>query len=139
MRTEQALPTVDTDGEPRRSEQSNGLGLLWAALLQDLRWHKSLRLVTMIFLISFCDPQKSRREVLTIGFAYTATVFFTYFAMGLGLKGILLHIAPITRYLRRSAGEHLDLRSYRSTEFQRCIRISQTRFRKDKPSVAKVG
>ncbi len=47
-------------------------------------------IATMIFLISFlATRKKSRREIFTIGLAYTTTVYITYFAMGLGLKGIL--------------------------------------------------
>ncbi len=47
-------------------------------------------IATMIFLISFLSTRKKKRsEILSIGMAYTATVFITYFAMGLGLKGIL--------------------------------------------------
>lgn len=50
-------------------------------------------IATMIFLISFMATRKrSRRQILTIGLIYTSTVFITYFAMGLGLKGILEHI-----------------------------------------------
>ncbi len=44
-------------------------------------------IATMIFLISFLATQKRKRsEILTIGLAYTATVYVTYFAMGLGFK-----------------------------------------------------
>lgn len=47
-------------------------------------------IATMIFLISFLGTRKKKRsEILTIGLAYSFTVFATYFAMGLGLKGIL--------------------------------------------------
>lgn len=47
-------------------------------------------IATMIFLISFlATRKKSKREIFVIGIAYTSTVFITYFAMGLGLKGIL--------------------------------------------------
>ncbi len=47
-------------------------------------------IATMIFLISFlATRKKNRKEIFIIGFTYTATVFLTYFAMGLGLKGIL--------------------------------------------------
>ena len=47
----------------------------------------------MIFLISFLATRKRRRgEILIIGIAYTATVFVTYLAMGLGLKGVLEQI-----------------------------------------------
>lgn len=47
-------------------------------------------IATMIFLISFLSTRKKKRsEILSIGLAYTFTVFITYFAMGLGLKGIL--------------------------------------------------
>ncbi len=47
-------------------------------------------IATMIFLISFLATKKrKRREILIIGFTYTATVFVTYLAMGLGLKSIL--------------------------------------------------
>jgi hypothetical protein len=50
-------------------------------------------IATMIFLISFLATRKrSRTEVLLIGLTYTATVFLTYLAMGLGLKGVLEHI-----------------------------------------------
>ncbi|NLG16588.1 MAG: hypothetical protein GX556_04580 [Fibrobacter sp.] len=50
-------------------------------------------IATMIFLISFMATRKrSRSQILTIGLIYTSTVFITYFAMGLGLKGILEHI-----------------------------------------------
>ena len=50
-------------------------------------------IATMIFLISFLATRKrSRTEVLLIGLTYTATVFLTYLAMGLGLKGVLEQI-----------------------------------------------
>ncbi len=50
-------------------------------------------IATMIFLISFLATRKrSRGEILLIGMTYTATVFLTYLAMGLGLKGILEQI-----------------------------------------------
>ena len=50
-------------------------------------------IATMIFLISFLATRKRRRgEILIIGIAYTATVFVTYLAMGLGLKGVLEQI-----------------------------------------------
>lgn len=50
-------------------------------------------IATMIFLISFLATRKRNRgEILLIGAAYTATVFLTYLAMGLGMKGILEHI-----------------------------------------------
>jgi len=49
-------------------------------------------IATMIFLISFlATRKKSKKEIFIIGFTYTATVYITYFAMGLGLKGILEH------------------------------------------------
>ena len=42
-------------------------------------------IATMIFLISFLATQKRKRsEVLTIGLAFTASVFVTYLAMGIG-------------------------------------------------------
>lgn len=42
-------------------------------------------IATMIFLISFLATQKRKRtEILTIGLAFTATVFFTYLSMGVG-------------------------------------------------------
>lgn len=42
-------------------------------------------LATMIFLISFLATQKRKRsEILTIGLSFTAAVFLTYFAMGIG-------------------------------------------------------
>lgn len=44
-------------------------------------------IATMIFLVSFLAMQKRKRsQVLLIGLAYTATVYLTYFAMGIGLK-----------------------------------------------------
>jgi cytochrome c biogenesis protein CcdA len=47
-------------------------------------------IATMVFLISFMATRKrSRAQILTIGLVYTATVFFTYFAMGVGLKSVL--------------------------------------------------
>jgi hypothetical protein len=47
-------------------------------------------IATMIFLISFlATRKKSKKEIFVIGFAYTLTVYLTYFAMGLGLKGVL--------------------------------------------------
>jgi cytochrome c biogenesis protein CcdA len=68
-------------------------------------------IATMIFLISFlATRKKSRREVLIIGLAYTATVFFTYLAMGLGLKGILEHIRAYHQISMTIRWEHLDLR-----------------------------
>jgi cytochrome c biogenesis protein CcdA len=91
-----AGPTVDTDGEPTDALRNKVMdwgffvGSLVAGLTDGIN---PCAIATMIFLISFlATRKKSRREVLTIGLAYTATVFFTYFAMGLGLKGILEHI-----------------------------------------------
>ena len=50
-------------------------------------------IATMIFLISFLATRKrARSEVLLIGLTYTITVYCTYLAMGLGLKGVLEHI-----------------------------------------------
>jgi thiol:disulfide interchange protein len=50
-------------------------------------------IATMIFLISFlATRKKSKKEIFVIGFAYTLTVYITYFAMGLGLKGVLEHL-----------------------------------------------
>ena len=50
-------------------------------------------IATMIFLISFlASRKKGKKEILVIGLAYTSTVYITYFAMGLGLKGILEHL-----------------------------------------------
>ena len=47
-------------------------------------------IATMIFLISFMTTKKRKRnEILSIGLVYSATVFITYLAMGLGLKGVL--------------------------------------------------
>lgn len=47
-------------------------------------------IATMIFLISFLATQKRKRsEILTIGLAYTATVYITYFAMGIGFKHVV--------------------------------------------------
>jgi len=47
-------------------------------------------IATMIFLISFMATQKrTRKQILLIGMTYTATVFITYLAMGLGLKGVV--------------------------------------------------
>jgi|BioPla2DNA2_1021312.scaffolds.fasta_scaffold25690_4 thiol-disulfide isomerase/thioredoxin len=47
-------------------------------------------IATMIFLISFMATQKrTRKQILLIGMTYTATVFVTYLAMGLGLKGVV--------------------------------------------------
>lgn len=50
-------------------------------------------IATMIFLISFMATRKrSRGQILLIGLTYSTTVFLTYLAMGLGLKGILEQI-----------------------------------------------
>lgn len=50
-------------------------------------------IATMIFLISFLATRKRKRsEILLIGITYTVTVFITYLAMGLGLKGVFEHI-----------------------------------------------
>lgn len=47
-------------------------------------------IATMIFLISFMATQKrTRKQILLIGMTYTTTVFITYLAMGLGLKGVV--------------------------------------------------
>lgn len=47
-------------------------------------------IATMIFLISFLATQKrTRSQILLIGLTYTATVFLTYFSMGLGLKEVV--------------------------------------------------
>ncbi len=47
-------------------------------------------IATMIFLISFLATRKrTRKQILFIGMTYTATVFITYLAMGLGLKGVV--------------------------------------------------
>jgi len=50
-------------------------------------------IATMIFLISFMATQKrTRKQILVIGMTYTATVFVSYLAMGLGLKGVVEQI-----------------------------------------------
>lgn len=50
-------------------------------------------IATMIFLISFMATRKrTRKQILLIGLTYTATVFITYLAMGLGLKGVVEQI-----------------------------------------------
>ncbi len=50
-------------------------------------------IATMIFLISFMATRKrTRKQILLIGLTYTATVFVTYLAMGLGLKGVVEQI-----------------------------------------------
>jgi cytochrome c biogenesis protein CcdA len=50
-------------------------------------------IATMIFLISYlATRKKGKKEIFVIGLAYTSTVYITYFAMGLGLKGVLEHL-----------------------------------------------
>lgn len=47
-------------------------------------------IATMIFLVSFLATRKKKKgEILIIGLTYTAAVFITYYAMGIGLKSIL--------------------------------------------------
>ncbi|HON09226.1 MAG TPA: hypothetical protein PLE24_00035 [Chitinispirillaceae bacterium] len=89
-------PSIEMDGEPTDALRNKVMdwgffmGSLVAGLTDGIN---PCAIATMIFLISFlATRKKSRREVLIIGLAYTATVFFTYLAMGLGLKGILEHI-----------------------------------------------
>jgi hypothetical protein len=66
------------------------LGTLVTGLIDGIN---PCAIATMIFLISFLATKKrSRNEIIFIGIAYTATVFITYLAMGLGFKGILEHI-----------------------------------------------
>jgi cytochrome c biogenesis protein CcdA len=63
------------------------LGTLVAGLTDGIN---PCAIATMIFLISFLATQKRKRsEILTIGLAYTATVYVTYFGMGIGLFRIL--------------------------------------------------
>lgn len=63
------------------------LGTLVAGLTDGIN---PCAIATMIFLISFLATQKRKRsEILTIGLAYTATVYITYFGMGIGLFRIL--------------------------------------------------
>ncbi|MCL2843956.1 MAG: hypothetical protein FWE23_00655 [Chitinivibrionia bacterium] len=54
-------------------------------------------IATMIFLISFLTLKKRRKtEVLLIGLLYTATVFITYFSLGLGAFKLLNHLGRFT-------------------------------------------
>ncbi|HEX2956516.1 MAG TPA: hypothetical protein VHO70_06785 [Chitinispirillaceae bacterium] len=63
------------------------LGTLVAGLADGIN---PCAIATMVFLISFMATRKrSRTQILTIGLVYTATVFITYFAMGVGLKSVL--------------------------------------------------
>jgi thiol:disulfide interchange protein len=63
------------------------LGTLVAGLADGIN---PCAIATMVFLISFMATRKrSRLEILIIGLVYTATVYITYFAMGVGLKSVL--------------------------------------------------
>ncbi|MBN1761285.1 MAG: hypothetical protein JW863_23370 [Chitinispirillaceae bacterium] len=78
------LPSVLRD---RAFSMKFFLGTLAIGLLDGVN---PCAIATMIFLISFLATRKrSRSEVLLIGLTYSATVFLTYLAMGLGLKGVL--------------------------------------------------
>jgi cytochrome c biogenesis protein CcdA len=66
----------------KRFHEFTFLGILAAGLIDGVN---PCAIATMIFLISFLATQKRRRsEILTIGLAFTITVFFTYLLMGLG-------------------------------------------------------
>ena len=63
------------------------VGLFAAGFLDGIN---PCAIATMIFLISFLGTQhRKRSEVLTIGLSFTATVFVTYLAIGLGAFKIL--------------------------------------------------
>jgi thiol:disulfide interchange protein len=77
-------------------------------------------IATMVFLISFMATRKrSRSEILVIGLTYTATVFATYFAMGIGLKSVLegishYHlISKIIRWVAAAAAAIIAALSFR--------------------------
>ncbi|MBN1575218.1 MAG: hypothetical protein JW913_01605 [Chitinispirillaceae bacterium] len=54
-------------------------------------------IATMIFLISFLATQKRKRgEILAIGLSFTATVFITYLAMGIGAFKALTFLQKYT-------------------------------------------
>lgn len=66
------------------------VGLTIAGLLDGIN---PCAIATMIFMISFMTVKKrSRREILMIGMAYTATVYVTYLLMGIGALEIILQL-----------------------------------------------
>lgn len=87
-----ASDSVDLDNVLRQKTFNWGFfaGTLVTGLVDGIN---PCAIATMIFLISFLATRKrGRSEILVIGIAYTGTVFITYLAMGLGLKGILEHL-----------------------------------------------
>jgi thiol:disulfide interchange protein len=77
-------------------------------------------IATMVFLISFMATRKrSRIQILSIGLTYTATVFITYFAMGIGLKSVLEEIShyhlisQIIRWIAAAAAAIIAVLSFR--------------------------
>ncbi|MBN1603968.1 MAG: hypothetical protein JW915_20320 [Chitinispirillaceae bacterium] len=111
--------TADLSEVLRQKASSWGflLGTLVAGLADGIN---PCAIATMVFLISFMATRKrSRTEILTIGLTYTATVFITYFAMGVGLKSVIegvshYHfIAKIIRWAAAGTAALVSILSFR--------------------------
>ncbi len=83
--------TIDTVSSSNSIRERIGkftfIGLFAAGFVDGIN---PCAIATMIFLISFLGTQeRSRKEVLKIGLAFTGTVFVTYLSLGLGAFKIL--------------------------------------------------
>jgi cytochrome c biogenesis protein CcdA len=104
--------TITTDSSANLAEvlrqKASDWGFLIGTLVAGLAdGINPCAIATMVFLISFMATRKrSRTEILLIGLVYTATVFITYFAMGVGLKSVIegfSHYHLISQIIRWSA------------------------------------
>jgi hypothetical protein len=83
--------TIDTISSTTSIQERIGkftfIGLFAAGFVDGIN---PCAIATMIFLISFLGTQqRSRREILKVGLAFTGTVFVTYLSIGLGAFKIL--------------------------------------------------
>ena len=70
------------DALRERFEQFTLFGIIAAALADSVN---PCAIATLVFLVSFLATQKRKRsEILAVGLAYSASVFVTYFLLGLG-------------------------------------------------------
>jgi hypothetical protein len=75
------------DALRERFETFTLLGIIAAALGDSVN---PCAIATLVFLVSFLATQKRKRsEILVVGLAYSASVFITYFLLGLGVLNVL--------------------------------------------------
>ncbi|MBN1980644.1 MAG: hypothetical protein JW795_03880, partial [Chitinivibrionales bacterium] len=88
----------------QRFEKFTFLGIVAAGLIDSIN---PCAIATLIFLISFLAVRrKSKQEILVIGTCFTASVFFTYLLVGIGLFKVLVAVKSyfwLSRFIRWSA------------------------------------